>query len=201
MPESKFFGQTVIVPPGKPRLVQLSHLPITLIIQTPVLGSVAVVRHWCEEKKATELCRCSPPCATSRNDTFVSVLEWIGPLTWEQHLWAMTDSALAQIWRLLQTKNLGRDFKGVGVGVRRCGDRHNGRVLCEWLHFNSGVPTGFDVHHAVLSLTGIATEFFGQPDTEPVVPNADQVTPPARSRKDLSPAGSKPRIPLGRRQG
>jgi hypothetical protein len=193
MPESKFGDQTIIIPPGKPRIVQLTPRPITLIIQTPATHAVAVVRHWSDEKKGTEVCRCSSPCATSRQDTFVSALEWVGPMTWEQHLWAMSDAALAQIWRLVRMKTQTSDFRGAGLAVRRHGDRANGRVLVEWLHHNKDIPPGFDVAHAVLVCTGIAADFFGDVVGEPIVPNIDQVITPIRARAD------KPRVPLGKR--
>lgn len=191
--ESKFGDQTIIIPPGKPRLVQLTPRPITLIIQTPATHAVAIVRHWNDEKKATEVCRCQPACCSARQDTFVSALEWVGPMTWEQRLWAMTDSALAQIWRLVRTKTATKDFRGAGLAVRRHGDRNNGRVLCEWLHHNKDIPPGFDVPYAVLVCTGIAPDFFGQVVGEPVVPNSDQIVTPARAML------TKPKVALGKK--
>jgi len=105
----------------------------------------------------------------------------------------VTDSGLAQIWRLVRTKTATKDFRGAGLAVRRHGDRNNGRVLCEWLHHNKDIPAGFDVPHAVLVVTGISPDFFGDVVGDPVVPNSDHVVTPARAMLD------KPRVPLGRK--
>jgi len=194
MPEAKFGDQTVIIPPGKPRLVSLSSHPTTLIIQTDASGCRSVQRHWRNPGGGTELCQCSPLCPSSRLDTFMSVLEWIGPLTWEQRLLCLSDSGLAQLWRLAVTRTVRKDFRGIGLIVRRHGDRQNGRVLLEFKHHSNGVPPGFDVPTAILLATHIATDFFSEVVSSPSAPNVDQTILPIRARAD------KPHVALGQPQ-
>jgi len=194
MPEAKFGDQTVIIPPGRPRLVSLSPHPVTIIIQTDASGCRSVQRHWRTPGGGTELCQCNPRCQTSRHDTFMSALEWVGPLTWEQRLLCLSDAGLAQLWRLAITRTVRKDFRGIGVTARRHGDRSNGRVLLEWKHHSNGVPAGFDVPTAILLVTGISTDFFEEVAETPSAPNVDQVVIPIRSGQD------KPHVALGQPQ-
>jgi len=184
--------QTTIIPPGKPRFIELTPQEKHLIIQTNPISAVTLHRHYDPQKPGTTLCQCDPVCESHREDTFVSALEWIGPLTWEQRLWCISEQALAELWRFVKMKTGSLEWRGVELGARRTGLTRNARVCLTWRMVHTSVPEGFNVPWAVLKSTGIATDFFGRVSVVPEVPNGDQVIPPARSRSD------KPRVQLGR---
>lgn len=191
MPQTPEASPQVIVPPGKPHLIALDSNPKELIIQTPARKLVSIQRHWNKESNTTEVCRCNPLCPSSRTDTFASVLEWVGPLTYEQRIWCASEQAMAMLWRLAFLKGLGKEVQGMRIRARRHGDRQNGRVLVEYLGNVHIKSEGFDVPYAVLKTLGIAEDFFGTVPMEPTVPNVDQVVTPARARTE------KPRVSKG----
>jgi len=181
----------VILLPGKPRFVQLGSKDKELIIQTNPMSAVSLVRHYNPNKPGTELCQCDGPCSSQREDTFVSALEWVGPMTYEQRLWCISEAALAELWRHVKANTDSLEWKGVNLKARRTGPAANARVCLTWLQKFKTVPEGFDVPWAVLKATGIATAFFKFPPVVPDQPNADQVVTPARARAD------KPRVSKG----
>jgi len=181
----------VIHLPGKPRFVELGSKDKELIIQTNPMSAVTVLRHYNPNKPGTELCQCEGECASQREDTFVSALEWVGPLTYEQRLWCISEAALAELWRHVKANTDSLEWRGVSVKARRTGAAANARVCLQWIQKYKIVPDGFDVAWAVLKATGIATEFFRYPDVVPLQPNHDQTVLPIRARAD------KPRIDKG----
>jgi hypothetical protein len=187
-----FERQKVLIPPGKPQLQQFDAKGCTVVVQTPREHAIQVTRHWNDEKGTSEICECDVPCRTQRTDTFVSGLVWVSESVWEQRLIKLTDQAVSTIDRLTAMKSDAvPSWKGLGLFLRRHGDRNNGRVTVEYRHWSNSVPEGFDVAYAVQVVTGIAVVFFGAPLSEPSVPNADQVVTPARARAD------KPRVSKG----
>jgi len=191
MPNASMSDHKILIPDGRPRLVQLDRHKKPLIIQSNRTEVVTVDRHWNQQTGHLETCHCNPKCPSWRVENFVSALEWVGPLTWEQRLWSISDTAMAQLNRLVQIKTSSKDLIGAGVNASRTGDRVNGRVVIEWLHHSPNVPRGFDVPYAVLKSTGVAADFFGGLPDGPDVPNVDQVVTPIRARTD------KPHVPLG----
>jgi len=197
---------TIIIPPGKPRLLQLEATPKTIVIQTPTSKMVRLRRHWDETIRRRVLCECDPLCPTSADDAWASVLEWVGPLTWEQKIWSIPEGAMAQLFRVAILKQQTKEMSGLKLAVRRNGSHDNSRVIIDYLGAGICKSQGFDLHSAVQHITQISVSFFGQVLTEPEVPNADQVVNPIRARIGAMPTGEsrssngKPRLPLGTRQ-
>lgn len=203
MPESVLPTDQVIVPPGKPRLLQLDTEHKTIIIQTPVAKMIRLKRHWDPTLRRRVLCECDPVCSTSAEDSWASVLEWIGPLTWEQKMWGITEGALAQLFRVGILKTQRKELAGLKLAVWRRGSADNARIQVNYLGHGRCKSTGFDVGAAVQQITGISVEYFGEVLTVPMVPNSDQVITPIRAHIGSMPSGEsnssngKPRVPLG----
>jgi len=191
MPTMQFRSQTILIPPGKPQLVEIGPAGAIVVIQTPHADAIEITRHWNESTSMSEVCQCDSPCRTARTDVFVSALVWVSESTWEQRLLVLSEMAVRQINRITQMRPEIPCWRGLGLRLCRHGDRHNGRVTVEYRHYNNGVPAGFAVGMAVEAVTGISVMFFGTPMQEPSVPNTDQVVTPARARAD------KPRVSKG----
>src|SRR6185503_5940244 len=116
-------------------------------------------------------CECDPPCPTSADDCWASVLEWVGPLTWEQKVWSIPEGALAQLFRVSILKQLGKQLGGLKLAVRRNGSHDNSRILIDFLGAGICNSKGFDLKYAVQYITQISVKYFGEVLTEPVVPN------------------------------
>jgi hypothetical protein len=206
MPEPVQLNQQVIIPPGKPRLLHLDATPKEIVVQSSVLRMKSVQRHFNPLTHRTEVCKCDPLCPSSRLDTFASVLEWIGPLVWEQKMWSITEGALAYLFRLAILKRQSKEIGGMRLSVRRQGQSDNSRVVVDYLGDVLLKSNGFDVGYAVQKITGISIEFFQGIATEPEVPNADQVVTPIRARLSQSLdarealRNGKPRVDKGKAQ-
>jgi len=206
MPDGPPQSDTIIIPPGKPRLLQIEPAFKTIVIQTPTAKMVRLRRHWVPEIRRRELCQCDPLCPTSADDAWASVLEWVGPLTWEQKIWSIPEGALATLFRVAILKQQSKEVSGLKLAVRRNGSQDNSRILIDYLGAGKCKSQGFDLHAAVQHITQISVSFFGAVLTEPEVPNADQVVTPIRARIGQMPRGEsgssngKPRLPLGKPQ-
>jgi len=150
-----------------------------------------VPRHYNPNKPGTEYCGCEPRCESFREDTFVSALEWIGPLTYEQRVLVLSESALADLWRYVKVRTSSLEWRGVEIEARRAGAHRNSRVCLQWRQKHETCPNGFDMPWAVLKLTDIPVKFFTNPHVTPDVPNDGIMVTPIRARAD------KPHVPLG----
>jgi len=203
MPELSAPAVKIIVPPGRPRLLRLDTIAREVVIQTPIANMVQVRRHWNADEHRRRLCECCPECATSALDTFASVLEWIGPLTYEQVVWSIPEACFRGLVREAIFRTTEAELSGLKFSLSRTGKGENSRIAYTFLGKGTCKSKGFDLNSAVQTITQISTNFFGQPPAEPEVRNADQTVNPIRARIGAMPRGEsvssngKPRLPLG----
>jgi len=191
MPLSALVGMKLIIPPGRPRFLELTAQPKHIIIQTNPMSAIVLSRHYDDASERTVYCDCDPHCSSWREDTFVSAMEWIGPLTFEQRVLVISDAALQDLWRFVKLRTNSLEWAGVELEARRTGSHRNARVCFQWRQKHASVPTGFDMPWAVMKLTNIPVKFFNHPHVAPEVPNDGIMVTPIRARAD------KPHIPLG----
>lgn len=206
MPNEVPQTDTIIIPPGRPRLLQLESIVKKIIIVTPVELMVRVRRHWNAQEHRRRLCECQPECDTSATDTFATVYEWVGPLTWEQRVWAIPEACFATLQREVIFRRKTNELAGTKWAVKRNGEGPSSRIIPIYDGAGTCKSKGFDLHSAVQSITQISVSFFGKVSTEPECPNIDQIVTPIRARIGSMPRGEssssngKPRLPLGKPQ-
>jgi len=153
----------VIAPSGPPRIATPDgHNRTQAICTSPISDFVQVRRHYSKVTNKTELCRCEPPCSTSRLDYFSCGLVLLAEKQWELVCLKFGDTALRSLEVECLKKNMKWQTEGLWFTWWRVGDERNGRVQVAVASVVKTPPAKFDIAWAVSRQTRIATTFFGR---------------------------------------
>jgi len=152
---------------------------------------VRVRKHWDINLSATVICQCEPPCHTSRVELFTAAVKQVAAGQFEEVLLRLSEQGDASLRLAMAQRDQPDRYTGAWFQIYRQGATDHGRVIIDWRGWCPNPPEGFSVAWAVQKRLGISSSFFG-------VESEGQVVTPARSR---TPDKSKPKMPLGKKQG
>jgi len=185
-------GRLILTADAGPLLLHPDRRDQTVIVLSSTANVAGIHRHWNDEIKGTQVCKCEPRCPSHRIDRFAAGLLKVSPDSWEERVLVITEQAWVGLERFTFTLTKGNEVRGAMFRWLRTGDKSNGRVSICNFQVVPEVPLAFDVAPILLRHLGIATDFFGIEDMPP------SAEPPAF--EELPAELPKPRVPKGKRK-
>jgi len=210
-----FGGRRIHQPEGHPHILQASPTPAAVLITSNLAGCVRIPRHWDQASHSTQICQCSPHCATHRIDTVAAcVMRLDTSDDWEERLLLLTESAMRELTLQLARRLGNEEIAGTLIRLLRVGDKNNGRVAVQVIQQFPVFPPPFDLHKPVFQKLGVDPSKLPNvdPDASQEATLQDKVNGnhiqasglfgamPLDAARDIA-RDLKPRIAKGRKQG
>jgi len=181
MRSRNFGGRVILTPDVGPLLLHPDTRPQEVILLSTTDSVIGVHRHWNDEIRGTEPCRCEPRCPSHRIDRFAAAILRVDAVTYEERVAVISEQGWAELERWCYREDKTSEVRGIHMIWNRTGDKANGRVCIKQASRLKEVPLGFDVAPLIRRHLGIAADFFGS------------------SIDDLQEPQPKPRVPKGRK--